>query len=204
MANERKEIELIILTSLITTFSIASHIISFNIYSFNNFVFIPSSITYMLVIALLDYSSVYYSRRLVISMIIIESLSNAMLFCLIKGSFIYNISSLSPIEDSLKNILLYFEKMYLANIVGTLIALLINNYIFTFFLKKTNFLTSSFISSTIFILLYTPATDFIAFHDVVDLKNKNLISFNIITNMISFLIWSLSLNSLIKWRRKND
>jgi len=204
MANERKEIELIIITSLITTFSIASHIISFNIYSFDSFIFIPSSITYMLVIALLDYSSVYYSRRFVISMIVIESLSNAILFGLIKSSFIYNLSSLSPIADSLRNILLYFEKMYFANIVGTLIALLINNYIFTFFFKKTNFLTSSFISSTIFILLYTPATDFLAFHGVVNIKNTNLISFNIITNMMSFLFWSLLLNSLIKWRRKND
>jgi len=108
MANERKEIKLIILTSLITTFSIASHIISFNIYSFYSFIFIPSSITYMLIIALLDYSSVYYSSRFFIRMIVIGSLTNAMLFGVIKSGFIYKLSSLSPIVDSLRNILLYF------------------------------------------------------------------------------------------------
>ncbi len=202
-SRKTKEMDLMIIVSVIITVSVASHIISNNIYDFYGLIFIPSSITYMLVLALLDYLSAFYSRKIVITMIIIECFTNALFLFVIKTSISYNLTSLSPLTSSLSNLSYYFGRMYFANMTGILLALLANYYIFSYLYKKMNFLASSLVSSSLLLFIYTPITDYLAFGTIVDLNSNYLISFNLLTNLISFFIWSACLQLLIKWRKQN-
>ncbi|WP_193406763.1 hypothetical protein [Mixta mediterraneensis] len=152
----------------------------------------------MLVLALMDYLAVNFNRKIVFGTIVMESLSNAILLTTLKiiiffSSFNHH-TSLTVIEDLVNK----FGSMYVANLIGSMIAFVINFFIFSYLYKAKSFLTSSILSSLIMLLIYTPITDLIAFKDLPIVNIIEIIGTNIISNIIFFIFWSAILSTQIK------
>lgn len=196
-----EQMKLLIVSSLVITTSITSHLISFNLIYIKEIAFIPSSVSYMLVFSLMDYLSASHNRKIVITLIIMESLANLIFILFVKATLI--LTGTSPLSSSLNQLLFYFSDMYLSNLLGSLVALIANYILFNILYKKNNFFTSSLVSSLFLILVYTPITDYFAFSNYGDINYFSLITVNILTNVLSFIFWTAILSVILKKEEKN-
>ncbi len=195
-----REVKLIVVVSLITGMSIASHIICFDFISAGGLILIPSSPTYMLVLALLDFLAVSFNRKIVFCTILMESVINAILLLIVRLCLLFQDSSKYTLSHYMNELISGYSNMYVANLTGSLTAFLINFFIFNFFYRRKGFFASSVISSVILLLIYTPITDYLAFSKLSFSSLTGVIVTNIITNIITFIFWSALITI---WLRKD-
>lgn len=134
--NNHNERELCILVSLIISLSIISHIISSKVIYFLEESIIPSTLTYMLVLALFDYISTKYKKNTVLTLIFLESICNMIFILLLKFVLIFNSPPFSIPSEYFEALLEKTISMYIANLIGSILLFIAN--FFYIFIKKKN------------------------------------------------------------------
>ncbi|KOE79484.1 hypothetical protein ACS86_17865 [Vibrio alginolyticus] len=193
----------IIIISLFITLSITSHTIAYKIFEFNGFDIIPSSLTYMLCFVIIDIFATINKREAIYTLIVIESISNIIFI-------IYaNLVSILPspdyvlLDDCYKEIFRPVFYLYVANIIGSLLALIIDFNLFKMFYERMGFFRSSMLSSFVTISFYTIITDILAFKNIYPEAYISLTINNIITNFMFIFIFTTIATPLVIFIKRN-
>lgn len=192
------EIKLILVVSLVILFSITSHIICFHLFYFHGAILIPSSVTYMLVLALMDFLAVSFNKKIVFFTIFMETVTNAIFLVIINLVMKLNCLIDKDLSLSIINLFKNYSNMYIANLIGSLIAFIANYYLFNYLYKKQSFFTSTIVSSVVLLFIYTPVTDYLAFNQLHEDLIANIVITNIISNIVFLCFWSTLLSSFLR------
>lgn len=198
------KIKLVIIISSVISLSIASHLICYSLFNFLGMLIIPSSFTYMLVLALMNLLAVTYSRGVVLITIIMEGISNFLILIII--NIVLKILALTNSANAtqLDKVIFLYGNMFTANIIGSTFAYIANFIIFNYLYTKFNYFTSGFFTTLVLILIYTPLTDSIAFGQLFPLHIKEIITTNIFSNMVFFSFWSLLISMYLTKKESYD
>ena len=184
--------------SLFFCLSITSHIIAYKIIDIFGIHIIPSSLTYMFCFVLIDIFALINDKRTVLLIIVMESFVNIIMI------IITYIVSLLPSPDyvihanSYKDVFSPIFTLYFANILGSIIAFVLDYALFKRLYFQYGYLTASLVSSTAIIIFYTVITDMLAFSGVYGDNYIDLTVTNIITNITFLFIITIMLLPMVK------
>lgn len=182
-----------VLLTLFISLSIISHLIAFRLVKVGDFTVFPSSFTYMMCFIIVDIISSYNSKKFILLALSLEAVMN-FLMLVITGIVIK-----LPCPDYLHNpefftaVFTPIQSLFFANLLGSFIAFSIDSAIFYYMykVKKYSFLISSITSSFFIIIIYTIITDYYAFKDFYTEHLNELIVTNIITNLLSVIVYAI-------------
>lgn len=179
--------------ALYIAISITCHCIANRLILVAGYPLFSSGLLYMAVFVLCDVFATYNTRSQVIMFILLDAIAN--LFFMIFTNFINTLSFPEFFNNSeaYKIVFSPVIKLYFASLLGTIIASILDLYLFYYLYKKIkiNFLFSSIISSVLTISCYTLITDIIAFKESFPEHYLNLTFINICSNLISLIIYAI-------------
>lgn len=173
--------------------SITCHSIANRLILINHYALFSSALLYMSVFVLTDVLATYNSRSLVIIFIFLDAIANLLFMAFTNYVNTLPYPDFFTKAEAYKIVFNPVADLYFANLIGTLIAAIIDLFLFYYLYKKLrlNFLLSSVLSSGITISCYTLVTDIIAFKESFPHHYLDLTLVNIISNLLTILIYAL-------------
>jgi len=190
-----------LLLTLYLAISVTAHAIANRLVLVQGYPIISAGFIYMAVFILTDVFASFNSRKLVILIILLEGFLN--LFFVVYT----NIISQLPYPEYFQNAEAYKEvfhpliSLYIANLGGTIIAAIIDLFIFYYLFKERRwpFFIASFSSSIITISCYTYITDYFGFKTAYPDHVLELTFINLLTNFITLLGYSMIAQFLVNY-----
>ncbi len=184
-----------VLITLYLAISLTAHVIANRLVLFDGIPIISAGFIYMGVFVLTDVFATYNPRKLVYLIICLEAFFN--LFFILYVSIIVQMPAPNyfPTSSAIayKTVFSPILILYIANLGGTFISAIVDLSLFYWFYKKLKwyFLSASFTSSIITISVYTWITDYFGFRGTYPNHVIELTAYNLLTNFITLLIYSI-------------
>ncbi len=179
--------------ALYIAISVTCHCIANRLVLVAGFPLFSSALLYMAVFVLSDVFATYNTRSQVVVFIFLDALAN--LFFMLFTNFVNTLSypDFFNNAEAYKAVFSPVVALYFASLLGTIIASLLDLYLFSYLYKKVhlNFLISTIISSVLTISCYTLVTDIIAFKQSFPEHYIDLTLINICSNLITLIAYAI-------------
>lgn len=182
-----------VLIALYLSISITAHAIANRLVVVDDYPIISAGFVYMAVFVMTDIFASFNPRKLVIMIIFLEAISN-----LIFITYTNIISSMAHPAyfhhaQAYTTVFSPIIILYIANLGGTLIAAVVDLFIFYYLYKQRGwpFFLSSFLSSIVTISCYTYVTDYFGFRDSYPHHVILLTDVNLMTNFITLAFYAV-------------